>query len=143
MEIGHPTDVKHVAHIGVDYSSSIAPSWMNEFKIGSDKTSKPTGKSEVSTRSSQDTMSQNLPFYMHVRIITKSTSHYYFVTDIDQSMESQPATDITRNQSCTDIPNVTKKRRRRKRSASVSESSSTKSSRLSKTKAKNPNRVHH
>ncbi|KAK8612488.1 hypothetical protein V6N13_092603 [Hibiscus sabdariffa] len=42
MEIGNPTDVKHVAHIGVDHSSTIAPSWMNEFKIGSDNTAKPT-----------------------------------------------------------------------------------------------------
>ncbi|XP_021887403.1 CRIB domain-containing protein RIC10 isoform X2 [Carica papaya] len=34
MEIGYPTDVKHVAHIGWDGSSGSAPSWMNEFKPG-------------------------------------------------------------------------------------------------------------
>ncbi|XP_031743714.1 CRIB domain-containing protein RIC10 isoform X3 [Cucumis sativus] len=36
MEIGYPTDVKHVAHIGLDNSSpsASAPSWMNEFKGG-------------------------------------------------------------------------------------------------------------
>ncbi|KAK1260144.1 hypothetical protein QJS04_geneDACA018094 [Acorus gramineus] len=35
MEIGCPTDVRHVAHIGWDGSSANAPSWMNEFKTGS------------------------------------------------------------------------------------------------------------
>ncbi|EPS69030.1 hypothetical protein M569_05741 [Genlisea aurea] len=37
MEIGNPTDVKHIAHIGWDGpSGSSAPSWMNEFKAGQD-----------------------------------------------------------------------------------------------------------
>ncbi|XP_020520177.1 CRIB domain-containing protein RIC10-like isoform X2 [Amborella trichopoda] len=31
MEIGYPTDVRHVAHIGWDNSIN-APSWMREFK---------------------------------------------------------------------------------------------------------------
>uniref|UniRef100_A0ACD5Z6E9 Uncharacterized protein n=1 Tax=Avena sativa TaxID=4498 RepID=A0ACD5Z6E9_AVESA len=31
MEIGFPTDVKHVAHIGLG-TSDTSPSWMNEFK---------------------------------------------------------------------------------------------------------------
>ncbi|CAH8372520.1 unnamed protein product [Eruca vesicaria subsp. sativa] len=37
IEIGNPTDVKHVAHIGWDGPSATpasAPSWMNEFKNG-------------------------------------------------------------------------------------------------------------
>lgn len=33
MEIGSPTDVKHVSHIGSDDSSAGGPSWMNQFKI--------------------------------------------------------------------------------------------------------------
>lgn len=28
MEIGYPTDVKHVAHIGLDGPSGSAPSWV-------------------------------------------------------------------------------------------------------------------
>uniref|UniRef100_A0A803LA60 CRIB domain-containing protein n=1 Tax=Chenopodium quinoa TaxID=63459 RepID=A0A803LA60_CHEQI len=32
MQIGFPTDVKHVAHIGWDGPSINSPSWMNEFK---------------------------------------------------------------------------------------------------------------
>ncbi|KAL1317036.1 hypothetical protein HN51_069152 [Arachis hypogaea] len=36
MEIGQPTDVKHVAHIGWDGPSESGPSWMNEFKSAPD-----------------------------------------------------------------------------------------------------------
>ncbi|XP_019465240.1 PREDICTED: CRIB domain-containing protein RIC1 [Lupinus angustifolius] len=32
IQIGFPTDVKHVAHIGSDDPSATAPSWMNEYK---------------------------------------------------------------------------------------------------------------
>ncbi|CAF2153063.1 unnamed protein product [Brassica napus] len=32
MEIGYPTDVRHVSHIGWDSSPSSAPSWLLEFK---------------------------------------------------------------------------------------------------------------
>ncbi|KAJ6736272.1 CRIB DOMAIN-CONTAINING PROTEIN RIC8 [Salix viminalis] len=32
MQIGFPTDVKHVAHIGWDGPSVSSPSWMNEFR---------------------------------------------------------------------------------------------------------------
>uniref|UniRef100_A0A7N1A6H5 CRIB domain-containing protein n=1 Tax=Kalanchoe fedtschenkoi TaxID=63787 RepID=A0A7N1A6H5_KALFE len=36
MEIGYPTDVKHVAHIGWDGASGAPPAWMNEFKTAAD-----------------------------------------------------------------------------------------------------------
>ncbi|VYS54321.1 unnamed protein product [Arabidopsis thaliana] len=32
MQIGFPTDVKHVAHIGSDGPTNTTPSWMNDFK---------------------------------------------------------------------------------------------------------------
>ncbi|CAH8388475.1 unnamed protein product [Eruca vesicaria subsp. sativa] len=32
MEIGYPTEVKHVAHVGWEGSSGSAPAWMSEFK---------------------------------------------------------------------------------------------------------------
>ncbi|XP_010240910.1 PREDICTED: CRIB domain-containing protein RIC10 isoform X2 [Nelumbo nucifera] len=63
MEIGYPTDVKHVAHIGWDSHSSNAPSWMNKFKTSSDFSATSLSKisdprdpnlSAVSTWSSQD-----------------------------------------------------------------------------------------
>ncbi|KAL6553218.1 hypothetical protein OROGR_007060 [Orobanche gracilis] len=36
MEIGNPTDVEHVAHIGWEGPSGNAPTWMNELRVGSD-----------------------------------------------------------------------------------------------------------
>ncbi|GMH02579.1 hypothetical protein Nepgr_004418 [Nepenthes gracilis] len=36
MQIGHPTDVKHVAHIGWDGPTVNSPSWMKEFKSPAD-----------------------------------------------------------------------------------------------------------
>ncbi|KAI3795002.1 hypothetical protein L1987_37645 [Smallanthus sonchifolius] len=36
IQIGAPTDVKHVAHIGCDGPSTHAPSWMNEYQGGSE-----------------------------------------------------------------------------------------------------------
>ena len=39
IQIGLPTDVKHVAHIGWDGPSVNSPSWMNEFKTTSGFTS--------------------------------------------------------------------------------------------------------
>ncbi|KAI4295858.1 hypothetical protein L6164_035858 [Bauhinia variegata] len=38
MEIGCPTDVKHVAHIGWDGHPESGPSWMNDFKAAPDFT---------------------------------------------------------------------------------------------------------
>ncbi|KAI3746717.1 hypothetical protein L6452_09156 [Arctium lappa] len=43
IQIGNPTDVKHVAHIGCDGPSTPAPSWMNEYQGGSDAQSGGTG----------------------------------------------------------------------------------------------------
>ncbi|XP_010434134.1 PREDICTED: CRIB domain-containing protein RIC11-like [Camelina sativa] len=34
IEIGYPTEVKHVAHIGWEGSSGSAPGWMSDFKAG-------------------------------------------------------------------------------------------------------------
>ncbi|OIW06908.1 hypothetical protein TanjilG_19557 [Lupinus angustifolius] len=39
MEIGYPTDVKHVAHIGLDGLSGSEPSWMNDFETANFSTS--------------------------------------------------------------------------------------------------------
>ncbi|KAF3785872.1 CRIB domain-containing protein [Nymphaea thermarum] len=41
MEIGYPTDVKHVAHIGWDGASVNTPSWMKKFGTASDLPSSP------------------------------------------------------------------------------------------------------
>ncbi|PKA54163.1 hypothetical protein AXF42_Ash018173 [Apostasia shenzhenica] len=56
MQIGYPTDVKHVAHIGCDGPSTNAPSWMNEFQSSTANSSKgmckDMGKLKVSTADS-------------------------------------------------------------------------------------------
>ncbi|KAM7254953.1 hypothetical protein ACFE04_020194 [Oxalis oulophora] len=36
IQIGTPTDVKHVAHIGLDCPPGTTPSWMAEFKTAPD-----------------------------------------------------------------------------------------------------------
>ncbi|KAL3643339.1 hypothetical protein CASFOL_014154 [Castilleja foliolosa] len=56
IEIGLPTDVKHVSHIGWDGPSGSAPTWMNEFNTGPDfaKTSIGNNGSALSPWSSQD-----------------------------------------------------------------------------------------
>ncbi|XP_008439966.1 CRIB domain-containing protein RIC10-like isoform X1 [Cucumis melo] len=60
MEIGYPTDVKHVAHIGLDNSSpsASAPSWMNEFKGGEVSERRDSSSTAVTALSHWSTHSQ-------------------------------------------------------------------------------------
>ncbi|XVF87684.1 hypothetical protein PTKIN_Ptkin18bG0140500 [Pterospermum kingtungense] len=113
MEIGYPTDVKHVAHIGWDGPSGTAPSWMNEFKPGSDFSAASVDNPRDSNPTPLSTWSSQ---------------------DFEQSMGNQPATEMVRNLSSNDQPNIHKKQRRKKKSTSSPKSSS-RSSRTSKTKA--------
>lgn len=115
MEIGYPTDVKHVAHIGWDGHghSGSAPSWMSEFKTGSDFSAASIGNSRDSNPTPLSTWSSQ---------------------DFEQSLGNQPVTEMIRNLSSTDQPNVHKKQKQRKKSNSSPKSSS-RSSRTSKTKA--------
>ncbi|KAL1367653.1 hypothetical protein HN51_021774 [Arachis hypogaea] len=51
IQIGYPTDVKHVAHIGYDGPSVNSPSWMNEFKHSSPRSaSSPLAPSDLQNR---------------------------------------------------------------------------------------------
>ncbi|XP_056863423.1 CRIB domain-containing protein RIC10-like isoform X1 [Raphanus sativus] len=52
IKIGYPTDVKHMAHIGLEGSSSSGPGWMSEFKIGADQALSPRASSFSSARPS-------------------------------------------------------------------------------------------
>uniref|UniRef100_A0A0E0CG09 CRIB domain-containing protein n=1 Tax=Oryza meridionalis TaxID=40149 RepID=A0A0E0CG09_9ORYZ len=58
MEIGYPTDVKHVAHIGLG-TSDTSPSWMNEF-TGTEDLS--TGSLSTTTAPSRQTSWASLDF---------------------------------------------------------------------------------
>lgn len=112
MEIGYPTDVKHVAHIGWDGSSGSAPSWMNEFKTAPDFAATSIGNSgsALSTWSSQD---------------------------FGEAMGKRPTDDTINDIPPVDLPNIPKKQRRRKSKSTCSpkSSSSSKSSRAAKAKA--------
>ncbi|KAJ9700734.1 hypothetical protein PVL29_006180 [Vitis rotundifolia] len=54
MQIGLPTDVKHVAHIGWDGPSVSTPSWMNEFKSTPETLSAPSTSNGVAKEISVD-----------------------------------------------------------------------------------------
>lgn len=113
MEIGYPTDVKHVSHIGWDDHSGKAPSWMNEFKTGPDFASKSIDNSgsSFSPWSSQD---------------------------FGERLGRQTASDMFSDLPPTDMPNIPKKQKHKKHksaSSTKSSSSSTRSSRLAMLKA--------
>ncbi|CAM8894519.1 unnamed protein product [Rhodiola kirilowii] len=52
MQIGFPTDVKHVAHIGWDGTAVNSPSWMDSFKSNQDSLSGPLEADDSSLRGS-------------------------------------------------------------------------------------------
>ncbi|KAL8228656.1 hypothetical protein R6Q57_013556 [Mikania cordata] len=113
MEIGYPTDVKHVAHIGWDGSSGSAPSWMNEFKTAPDFAATSIGNSgsAMSTWSSQD---------------------------FGEAMGRRPTDDTLNDLPPVDLPSIPKKQRRRKSKSTCSPkstSTSKSSSRAAKVKA--------
>lgn len=110
MEIGYPTDVKHVAHIGWDGSGS-APSWMNEFK------SAPDFSTSLGTIGDPGD-SNSVP---------RST---WSSQDFEQLMAQQPTAEIFKDQLPPDLPNIPKKKTRKKSKSGPS--SSSKSSRPSK-----------
>ncbi|PIA36334.1 hypothetical protein AQUCO_03400317v1 [Aquilegia coerulea] len=67
MQIGNPTDVKHVAHIGWDGPSVNSPSWMNEFRSPSESSSAPLNSAgapndnPITRRHSEDVHESNAP----------------------------------------------------------------------------------
>lgn len=69
IQIGFPTDVKHVAHIGWDGPSANMPNWMNEFRSPSEVTSGPLESiGQLSSKGIQDTTNRNE--------ISRSRRHY-------------------------------------------------------------------
>ncbi|KAF7807103.1 CRIB domain-containing protein RIC7 [Senna tora] len=53
IEIGFPTDVKHVAHIGLDGPSASTPTWMADIKGASEATESPKPAAVNSTETNQ------------------------------------------------------------------------------------------
>ncbi|RDX67796.1 CRIB domain-containing protein RIC6, partial [Mucuna pruriens] len=59
FQIGLPTDVKHVAHIGSDDPSANAPSWMTEYKGGKEPPSGNDSGGEQDKNSSNSKANKN------------------------------------------------------------------------------------
>ncbi|KAL1221763.1 CRIB domain-containing protein RIC10 [Cardamine amara subsp. amara] len=121
IEIGFPTDVKHVAHIGWEGSSGSAPGWMSEFKVGAEVLS-PRPSSFSNARPSTS-------------FFTSSSS------DFDQGSSQRTISDTLRDIhpiTPTNLPKNNKKRssRRKKSSSSSSSPKSSRSSVLSKSSYK-------
>ncbi|KAI3948780.1 hypothetical protein MKX01_022194 [Papaver californicum] len=107
LQIGNPTDVKHVAHIGWDGQSSSAPIWMNEFKTTSDFSSTPLNNMCDSTWSSQE--------------FEKSFRR-------EQDLDPQNLKDSSSLASTTEEPqSVPKKQKRKKTKSSLSDKNSSRS----------------
>ncbi|KAI4298650.1 hypothetical protein L6164_032184 [Bauhinia variegata] len=108
MEIGYPTDVKHVAHIGWDGPPGSGPSWMNDFKTTPD----------FST--SLGSLSERREHPNPMSLTAWSTQ------DFDQSAAHQPQ----------ERPSVTKKQKRKKTKSlsSPKSASTTRHSRAAKPK---------
>ncbi|CAM8893607.1 unnamed protein product [Rhodiola kirilowii] len=106
IEIGYPTDVKHVAHIGWDGASGTAPSWMNEFKAA-------PNFSTTSVESYGERRDCNLS-------IAAST---WSSQDFDQAIGSQSVAQMLGSPS-TESRNIQKKHARKKTKSSSSPKSS-------------------
>lgn len=117
MEIGYPTDVRHVSHIGWDGSSENAPSWMNEFKTASDFSS-------TSLCNFGQSMDGNC-----MAVASWSSQ------DFQQSMGLEPVSTIFDDSPSMELPKIPRKpKKRRSKTASSSSSSSRSSRRSSKSK---------
>ncbi|XP_073056020.1 uncharacterized protein [Primulina eburnea] len=99
IEIGYPTDVKHVAHIGWDGHSGSAPTWMNEFRTVPDFTATSIGNSgsALSPWSSQD---------------------------YGESVRLQSGSDMLKDIPSAELPSIKKKQKRKKSKSSSSPKSS-------------------
>ncbi|KAF9672163.1 hypothetical protein SADUNF_Sadunf11G0012100 [Salix dunnii] len=118
MEIGYPTDVKHVAHIGWDGHSGSAPSWMNDFKA-------PPDFSTTTVANPRDSNSVTFSPWSSQDFDEHSTGHKTMPNMFNDIPPS-------------DLPNVPKKpKTRKKKTSSSSPKSSSSTSRISrKTKQK-------
>lgn len=112
IEIGLPTDVKHVAHIGWDGPSASQPSWMKEFKTAPDYASTSIGNINE-TRGS-----------------TLSTKDL-------ESVDRETTPEAIKQAPCEDLPKAQKKHRRKKNKSDSSPKSSSSSRSSPKAKAKN------
>ena len=118
IEIGLPTDVKHVAHIGSDDPSANAPTWMNEYKsanpsgtgntteVHEERKSKSSNSKEKSSK-----MRHLIPKSRHKSDDTESNP-----TSKKQSHRSHHSSDPSTNSSTHDSSGGSRHRRHRRSS---------------------------
>ncbi|OEL22900.1 hypothetical protein BAE44_0016081 [Dichanthelium oligosanthes] len=111
MEIGYPTDVKHVAHIGLG-TSDTSPSWMAEFKGTEDLSAGSLSTAAQSRQTSWASADFEQPrSMMPIEIFHDN---------------SKPSQEIP---SCPDVPRGPRKPKRKKNRASPTSSARSSSSR--------------
>ncbi|KNA08368.1 hypothetical protein SOVF_163160 isoform B [Spinacia oleracea] len=113
MEIGLPTDVKHVAHIGWDGPDGTTPTWMTEFGTGSDIAVGSMGS------------------------VGGSRDQTWTSQDFERTFGRQTSTAKLSNFPPSNLPSNSKKSRRKKNKSTNSspKSGSTRSSRSSKSRS--------
>ncbi|KAF8111586.1 hypothetical protein N665_0074s0113 [Sinapis alba] len=138
MQIGTPTDVKHVAHIGW-YGGSVnqnSPSWMNGFKASGGYASTPLGNyiiEDASCISEDSTRSRDIP--RHPRSSRDDSNN------VDSPIKGRrprrgtlnssgnPKTSRRSKETCHNIPQDGSKKSRRRRSKDCANGGSSRSSR--------------
>ncbi|KAI3931190.1 hypothetical protein MKW92_020807 [Papaver armeniacum] len=124
MQIGFPTDVKHVAHIGWDGPAVSSPSWMNEFKGTPEAASNPLNPVKQKERSGSKSPSQDY---------SSGDSSARNGPDLPKpSRRRNSKSDASSFDSSTQEGSVPKQSSRRQKSNSGDSSESTKSSRRNK-----------
>ncbi|KAL9673966.1 hypothetical protein QQ045_030230 [Rhodiola kirilowii] len=80
MQIGYPTDVKHVAHIGWDgpddNNNNKGPTWMNDFKPNADDDSSPRPDGHIGDEAKGTKQGIFFSFYSTL-YLTKQKSRFW------------------------------------------------------------------
>ncbi|KAI3741977.1 hypothetical protein L1987_59656 [Smallanthus sonchifolius] len=114
IQIGMPTDVKHVAHIGADGPATESPSWMKGFSGGRSQ-SGPMESSGIKEgkRNHRSTRSEEL----NIPDVSKTSRHHRHSMDnsSDSDSKSKPRRHrIRRSREKGNLPDIPKRSRRKK-----------------------------
>jgi len=121
IQIGMPTDVKHLAHIGADGPATESPSWMGKFDGGRSQ-SGPMESTDIKkgTKTHRATRSEELT--RDLSDVPKTHRHRHHSLDHSSDPDSQSTTKpkhrrrhiIRRNHDKGDLPDIPRRSRRKK-----------------------------